>query len=159
MIGALLLITLSPHGPYITLSYGNDDLFVHPTYKLQSLETNEYSLILKFYRRLAKTKQITYQTQFDCGVCFGQVNRLVCEDFLDTGRNQVYISFTHGETRSFVLDFDGARVKSIYSNTGARVQTWLNYDDKRGYYILEREPRSNTFTKTWLKTHSVTRKR
>jgi hypothetical protein len=158
MIGALLLITASHPEPYVTLSFGKDELFVRPAYKLQSLETNEYKLILKFYRRLATTKQITYQTQYECGVCFGQLNRFVCEDFLDIGRYQVYISFAHGETRSFVLDFDGTRVKTVYSKTGGRVKTWLNFDEKRGYYILELEPRSSTFTKTWLKTDSTTRK-
>ena len=86
------------------------------------------------------------RVDYGCRVSVGFPHAVVVGDFVNSGRNQIYIATHHAEWNTWVLDFDGTRISTIYKNVGHRIWTNLNRDEKGRYYVLETDPRNNLKT-------------
>ena len=94
-----------------------DDLWV----RLATTESDHHQSELKLLFERTNGEKVLFSTTFDCGPSFGLPRTLSIMPMLGDGRSQVFISARRMAVSSFLLDFDGHKVKTIYSRTEGRV--------------------------------------
>jgi hypothetical protein len=74
--------------------------------------------VLHFQKR--SQDRIIATMDFDAGASEGPSNAFAIDYFVREDRKQVFISVESGGIRSFLLDYDGRRIRSIYARTEGR---------------------------------------
>jgi hypothetical protein len=73
------------------------------------------------------------------GLTYG-VPTVVVRGLLRNDRSQVFLELAHGQTKAFLLDYDGKSINILYSNSYGRVDSLLSYDEAGNAVILEYWP-------------------
>ena len=114
-------------------TFGGGDL----TVRLVASEADSFQCDLKLLFERTSHDNVRLVSRFDVGPSFGLPATLMILPMLGNGRSQVFISARFGAVRSFLLDFDGQRVKMIYSRTEGRVDAMPIYQANGKAMILE----------------------
>ena len=117
------------------------DLFVEikpvPFDETNHIRTVEIHAVFTAIRR----NKVVQRTERDLGQAFGGPTALVIGGFLGEDREQVFISLTMGAVRSWVFDYDGKKLKTVYERTKGRVATSVSPSANGGWQIDEHWPK------------------
>ena len=123
--------------PAMTIGFVKRDL-LEVTPVIQKTSHTECQLTLKF-ERIRAGKRISLQ-RFEAGMSFGMPT-IITRNLLANGRRQVFLELSRGQTKSYLLDYDGKSIKVLYRNSYGRVDALLSFDESGRPVIVEYWPR------------------
>ncbi len=89
---------------------------------LQPLDVDEFEVKTAF--RSYHRGHLVGEKAEDLGPSFGPPRLCCVDEFLGNDRSQVFISTSHGRIASWLFDFDGTKLRTVYSRTDGRVTTY-----------------------------------
>jgi hypothetical protein len=117
-------------------SVKQDDLEVTPVIKKT---THTECLLTLIFERIRDGKRISLRT-FEAGMSFG-IPTIMIRYLLPNKRRQVFIELSRGQTKSYLLDYDGNSIRVLYKNSYGRVDALLSFDESGRPVIIEYWPR------------------
>lgn len=102
--------------------------------------TGVFDVSIEFWTEKAHSKKLLAQR--DLGLSAGPPRLIDCEDIVGNGRNQLFVSISHGRIATWIFDFDGARAKDLYHRTSGRVLTYLDVQADGTATVKELWPRT-----------------
>ena len=125
-------------GPATNLDYiGNETLTMTPVYELSA--DQQCGLSLEFAR--CQDGKVVSKLTFYAGESFGIPNSLVAFNFLGNRRKQVFVSLRYGAVRSFLLDYDGSQLRTLYKRIEGRVMVLPSFDSRGRAILIENWPK------------------
>jgi len=127
-------LATSYDGPASSLgAAGHDLLYVTPVF--DPSDSDAYDLKLRFECR--RNKRVASSTEFKVGPSFGMPTAFSVFPYLRNARSQVFVSVRYGAVSSFLLDYDGKKIKVIYKRTEGRVEVIPGIGSSGRAFLLE----------------------